>query len=238
MRIIQHQSVWQLTFFPKLFPVNCYLVEEADGLTLIDTGIPNSFKGISEAVSRIGKPLNKILLTHAHSDHVGSLDTLAAAYPQAQKIISERDSFLLQGDVTLRDDEPQTPIKGGVPKNIKTTPDLLVKGGERIGSLLVIPTPGHTPGSISFFDERNGILIAGDAFQLRGGIAVSGDLKWSFPFPAFATWNKEKAIKSAQILIDTAPSCLAVGHGELLHSPITSMKHALQNAKRRLTKGE
>ncbi|MED0770295.1 MBL fold metallo-hydrolase, partial [Bacillus atrophaeus] len=59
-----------------------------------------------------------------------------------------------------------------------------------------------------------------------------------FPFPAFATWNKEKAIKSAQILIDTAPSCLAVGHGELLHSPITSMKHALQNAKRRLTKGE
>ena len=35
----QVQTVTQLAFLPRLFPINCYLVEEADGFTLIDTGM-------------------------------------------------------------------------------------------------------------------------------------------------------------------------------------------------------
>lgn len=78
---------------------------------------------------------------------------------------------------------------------MQTKPHHLLTGGETIGSLLAISTPGHTPGSMSFLDTRNGTIIAGDAFQLRGGIAVSGQIKWAFPFPEFDTWNKEEAIK-------------------------------------------
>lgn len=115
---------------------------------------------------------------------------------------------------------------------MQTKPHHLLTGGETIGSLLAIPTPGHTPGSMSFLDTRNGIIIAGDAFQLRGGIAVSGQVKWTFPFPAFATWNKEEAIKSAQLLADKAPSCLAVGHGNFLRSPSERMRQAIQKAKK------
>lgn len=219
-------------FFPALFPVNCYLVEEENEVTLIDAALPGSYKGIIQAVNQLGKPLQHILLTHAHGDHVGSLDTLAQTFPHAKVMISERDSFLLQGDTSLRQDEPQTPIKGGIPKHIQTKPHQLLTGGETIGSLLAIPTPGHTPGSMSFLDTRNGTLIAGDAFQLRGGIAVSGQIKWTFPFPAFATWNKEEAIKSAQLLADKAPSCLAVGHGKFLRSPSERMRQAIQKAKK------
>ncbi|MCY8281037.1 MBL fold metallo-hydrolase, partial [Bacillus inaquosorum] len=120
----------------------------------------------------------------------------------------------------------------GIPKHVQTKPHHLLTGGETIGSLLAIPTPGHTPGSMSFLDTRNGIIIAGDAFQLRGGIAVSGQVKWTFPFPAFATWNKEEAIKSAQLLADKAPSCLAVGHGNFLRSPSERMRQAIQKAKK------
>ncbi|MEC1672248.1 MBL fold metallo-hydrolase [Bacillus mojavensis] len=232
MRMIQNQTVRQLTFYPALFPVNCYLVEEENEVTLIDTGLPNSYKGIIQAVNQLGKPLQHILLTHAHGDHVGSLDVLSQAFPDAKVVISERDSFLLKGDVSLRKDEPQTPIKGGIPKNIKTKPDVLLAGGETIGSLLAISTPGHTPGSMSFLDTRNGIVIAGDAFQLRGGIAVSGQMRWTFPFPAFATWNKKAAVRSAERLVDKAPSCLAVGHGHFLASPEQSMKLAIQKAKK------
>lgn len=119
MRMIQNQTVRQLTFYPALFPVNCYLVEEENEVTLIDTGLPNSYKGIIQAVNQLGKPLQHILLTHAHGDHVGSLDVLSQAFPDAKVVISERDSFLLKGDVSLRKDEPQTPIKGGIPKKSK-----------------------------------------------------------------------------------------------------------------------
>ena len=48
----QYQTVWQLTFFPALFPVNCYLVEEENEVTLIDAALPGSYKGIIQAVNQ------------------------------------------------------------------------------------------------------------------------------------------------------------------------------------------
>ncbi|MCY7872638.1 MBL fold metallo-hydrolase [Bacillus spizizenii] len=221
-----------MTFFPAFFPVNCYLVDEENEVTLVDAALPGSCKGIIQAVNQLGKLLHHILLTHAHGDHVGSLDALTQAIPHAKVMISERDSFLLKGDTFLRHDEPQTPIKGGIPKHVQIKPHHLLTGGETIGSLLAISTPGHTPGSMSFLDTRNGTIIAGDAFQLRGGIAVSGQIKWAFPFPEFDTWNKEEAIKSAQLLADKAPSSLAVGHGNFLRSPTERMRQAIQKAKK------
>ena len=83
--------------------------------------------------------------------------------------------------------------------------------GDRVGSLLAIMTPGHTPGSMSFLDVRNKALIVGDAFQTRGGMAVSGQIKFWFPFPAMATWSKEISLQSAQKLSEYEPSLLAEG---------------------------
>lgn len=73
---------------------------------------------------------------------------------------------------------------------------MLLGDGDSVGSLKAISTPGHTPGHMAFLDERSGILIAGDAWQTRGGLAVSGVLKPWFPFPAMATWSKELALKA------------------------------------------
>jgi glyoxylase-like metal-dependent hydrolase (beta-lactamase superfamily II) len=50
--------------------VNAYLVEEEDGLTVVDTMIPRSAKTILAAAQKVGKPITTILLTHAHGDHV------------------------------------------------------------------------------------------------------------------------------------------------------------------------
>lgn len=198
MRIVQVQHVYQLTFMPRLFPVNCYLVEEKEGLTLVDAGLPYSTRGIAQAAAQIRRPIIRIVLTHAHGDHVGALDKLKARYPDAQVFISRRDAPLLQGDVSLEAGEPDTPIRGDVPKHILTQPDVLLEDGDHVGSLLAISAPGHTPGSMAFLDTRTRALIAGDAFQTRGGIAVSGRLKPLFPFPALATWNKGFSLKSAK----------------------------------------
>ncbi len=189
MRIRQYGTVYQLTFLPRLFPINCYLIEEEAELTLIDAGMPFSAKGILKAALALNKPITRIVLTHGHGDHVGALDQLKLALPACKVYISTRDSLLLTGNKTSQPDEPQLPIRGDVPKSVKTVPDFLLNDGDRVGSLRAIATPGHTPGHMSFIDVRTNALIAGDAIQVRGGIAVAGTLKWLFPFPAMATWN-------------------------------------------------
>lgn len=57
----------------------------------------------------------------------------------------------------------------------------------------MVGTPSHTPGQIALFDPRDGSLIAGDAFQTRAGVAVSGTIRLLFPFPALATWSRPLA---------------------------------------------
>ncbi|MDO7906734.1 MBL fold metallo-hydrolase [Paenibacillus sp. JX-17] len=237
MRVTQTHSVYQLAFLPRLFPVNVYLVEENDGLTLIDAGMPFSLKGILEFARQSGKPIQRLVLTHAHGDHVGALDGLKAALPDANVYISRRDACLLAGDGSLLPGEPQTPVKGSLPRGIITQPDTLLEDGDRIGSLQAVATPGHTPGHMAYLDTRSGVLIAGDAFQLRGGAAVSGILRPLFPFPAMATWNAPIALTSAKRLAALHPSVLAVGHGSLLPEPGAVMNKAIAQAERKLKAG-
>lgn len=232
MRMIHEKTVYQLSFLPRVFPVNCYFVEEEDGLTLIDAALPYSAKGILQEAKKIGKPITKIVLTHAHDDHIGALDELKEVLPDVPVYISKRDAKLLEGDTSLQKDEPNIPIKGGVPKKVKTVPDVLLEDGDRIGSLLAIMTPGHTPGSMSFLDVRNKALIVGDAFQTRGGMAVSGQMKFWFPFPAMATWSKEVALQSAEKLRGYEPSLLATGHGKMMKNPGAAIEIAIKEAKR------
>jgi glyoxylase-like metal-dependent hydrolase (beta-lactamase superfamily II) len=234
MRLLKYDSFYQLTFFPTLFPVNCYLVEEGDTLTLVDCALPSSTQSILKAAERIGKPITRIVLTHAHGDHVGALDALKKTLSNVTVYVSKRDARLLAGKVDLDSDEPQLPIRGGIPKNIQTVPDRLVEDGDTIGRLLVVSSPGHTPGHIALFNQRNGALLAGDAFQVRGGIAVSGQLKWLFPFPALATWSKDTACTSAKKLLNLKPRYLAVGHGHVLEHPEQAMSRAIEASEQKL----
>jgi glyoxylase-like metal-dependent hydrolase (beta-lactamase superfamily II) len=231
MRLTKIGTVYQLSFMPRLFPINCYLVEEENELTLIDAALAYSAKGIIKAAKNIGKPITRIILTHAHDDHIGALDTLKELLPDAQVSISSRDALLLAGNTTLLPNEANSPIRGGVSKSIKTKPDLLLENGNRIGSLEVIYTPGHTPGSITLLDTRNRSLIAGDALQTRGGIAVAGMIKPLFPFPAFGTWDKLTALESAKKLSSYNPSLLAVGHGKMLEQPADKIDRAVAEAE-------
>jgi glyoxylase-like metal-dependent hydrolase (beta-lactamase superfamily II) len=234
VRIIKDGFLYQVTFLANVFPVNCYMVEEEESLTVIDAALPYSAKGILMAAKTIGKPITKIILTHAHEDHVGALDKIKEALPDVPVYISVRDNRIMHGDTSLEEHEHQTPIKGGVPKKLKTRANVLLKEGDLIGSLAAIETPGHTPGSMSFIDTRSKALIAGDAYQTRGGIAVAGDIVPWFPFPALGTWSKETSIVSAKKLVYYQPTLLAVGHGEMLKNPIREMEQAINHLEQKL----
>lgn len=236
MQLIRVETIYQIAFLPRLFPINCYFVEEETGLTLIDAALPFCAKKILESARKIGKPITNIVITHAHDDHIGALDAIKQELPDVPVYISKRDARLLEGDLELQKGERNTPIKVGVSKQIKTIPDILLQEGDKIGSLVAIAAPGHTPGSMAFLDTRNDALIVGDAFQTRGGVAVAGQLKWLFPFPMFGTWDAEVSLTSAQKLLEYKPSILATGHGKMMKDPLPQMQRAIEDAERNLTR--
>jgi glyoxylase-like metal-dependent hydrolase (beta-lactamase superfamily II) len=222
----------QLTKWPIAFPMNCYLVLEEDGATLVDSTIFSPADDVAALLKQLGKELRRVALTHAHGDHVGGVAGVRQRFPGVEVSISERDAPILAGDKALLPTEPQTQVKGSFVK-VDWKPDRLLKPGDRVGSLEVIASPGHTPGHVAFLDTRDRALIVGDAFQTRGGIAVSGVVRPLFPFPAIATWNKQTALASAVALRALSPSLLAVGHGDALSQPAAAMDRAIEVARRK-----
>lgn len=230
MKTTAHGSyLLQLT---RLGAFNCYLVREDDGFTLVDTNLSGSARGILEAALALGTPIARIALTHAHADHVGSLDALHAQLPDAEVAISARDARFLSGDRSLDPQEPQVKLHGGYPI-CTTKPTRLLAPGDRVGSLEVIASPGHTPGHVAFLDRRDQTLIAGDAFQTRGGIAVAGILRPLFPLPGMSNWHKGLSLRSAEALRALEPARLAVGHGPVLEGPLAAMDRAIAVARQR-----
>jgi glyoxylase-like metal-dependent hydrolase (beta-lactamase superfamily II) len=219
----------QLDRFPRLFPVSCYLVREDDGFTLIDASIAGSTSLILQAARSLGGEIRRIAITHPHVDHVGALDDLCRALPDAELFISARDYRIVRGDRSLDPGEPQASIKGGWP-TLTTAPTRELRDGDRVGSLEVFATPGHTPGSLCYFDPRDGSLLAGDALQTRAGLAVAGVVRWLFPFPAMATWHGPTAARSAAKLLDLRPTLLAPGHGPVLRDPVPALRRAVGEA--------
>lgn len=223
----------QLTRWPLLFPVNVYLIREDDGFTLVDTGVWGGAKSILATARAHGSEITRIALTHADSDHVLGLDALRAELPDAEVLMTARSARRLAGDRSLDPGEETGRVKRLGGGNVqKTTPTGLLSHGDRVGSLEVIAAPGHSPDHIAFLDRRDGTLIAGDAFQTRGGLAVSGIVRPTFPFPAWATWHKPSALDSARLLSALDPTRLAVGHGDVLESPASAIDVAIAEAER------
>ncbi|MEM7798764.1 MAG: MBL fold metallo-hydrolase, partial [Chloroflexota bacterium] len=193
MGLTQHgEHLYKLTRFAIM---NLFLVKEEDGITVVDAGMPGSLKAIEDAAQSIGLPIKRFVLTHGHLDHTGSLDALAEAIPDLEIMMGERTAACIDGDLSLKPGEPQKAIKGGFPA-LKTKPTRLLQPGDEIGSLQVHASPGHTPGHLSYFNQRDETLIAGDSFKTQGGTNVIGEFSIWFPLPYFATWDQKTSLDS------------------------------------------
>ena len=209
----------------RLGLVNAYLVEEDDGLTLVDAVIKGSEDKLLAAAAATGRSIVRIVLTHAHGDHVGSVDALTQRLPDAELIVSARDARLLKKDMTLDPDEPKDKLRGGYP-GVEATPDRTVRHGDRVGSLEVVATPGHTPGHVALLDVRDRTLYCGDAYSTVAGVATSAKLHPPFPLALF-TWHRPTGLSSARALRRLEPARLAPGHGKVVESPLAAMDRAL-----------
>jgi glyoxylase-like metal-dependent hydrolase (beta-lactamase superfamily II) len=158
------------------------ILDEQHGPTLVDTGMPDREGAIEALLKEIGirlEDIRRIILTHQDLDHVGS----AAAIVQASCVevwAHAAETPYIEG--TLRSIRLPPPAlleklppavravleKGAEPLRV----DRQLQGGEVLdiaGGLRVIFTPGHTPGHISLYLERDRVLIAADAVTVHEG---------------------------------------------------------------------
>jgi len=209
--------------------VNAFLVREEDGFTLVDTTLGGGAEALIAAAEEAGGAIRRIALTHGHGDHVGSLDALKQRLGSSVEVLMpELDARIHAGEKVV-----EGKVRGSWPK-LETVPDVRLSGGDRIGSLEVVASPGHSPGHVAFLDTRDRTLIAGDVFTAYGHLAVTSHFYLRFPFAAMATWDRAKDVESAQKLRTLDPPLLVVGHGPALRNPRAAMDRAIARASRSL----
>jgi glyoxylase-like metal-dependent hydrolase (beta-lactamase superfamily II) len=205
--------------------VNAFLVREDDGFTLVDTTVGGGAAELIAAARNAGGEIRRIALTHGHGDHVGSLDALKEQLGDSVQVLMPQLDARIHAGEKVVDGKPP----GSWPK-LQTTPDVRLTGGELIGSLEVVPTPGHTPGHVSYLDTRDRTVVVGDVYTSIGGLAVSNHFYLRFPLAAMATWDKGKDLESAQRLRALEPAMLVVGHGGPVRAPGPAMDKAIARA--------
>jgi glyoxylase-like metal-dependent hydrolase (beta-lactamase superfamily II) len=195
---------------------NSYVVSENDGsLTLIDTGMSKDGKKILDYIQSIlsKKPsdLKMIIITHSHVDHIRGANSIKKV-TGAKVAIHNLDADYLSG-------EKKMPLpKGAVGflfrilspffRSTPVNPDQRLNENDRVGRLLIIHTPGHTPGSISIYDSENRIVFVGDTIRYSKG-KIEGPPKEFTPDMPEAQRSIERISKlDFQILLG--------GHGEPL----------------------
>jgi glyoxylase-like metal-dependent hydrolase (beta-lactamase superfamily II) len=139
---------------------NTIVVHAGGNAALIDPG----FYGASERAQALayieeqGLEIERLLLTHAHVDHIIDCAYWADTYGM-QFEMHEEDLPLLRG-------ASQQAAMFGVDMHDPPIPQTFLSGGDRVeigpSSWEVIEAPGHSPGSVCFYNENDGILIAGD----------------------------------------------------------------------------
>jgi glyoxylase-like metal-dependent hydrolase (beta-lactamase superfamily II) len=151
--------------------VNTYLFD-AEGLTLVDAGVPSSATPILKAIADLGHQpgdLRRIIVTHCHQDHYGSLAELKRK-TGARTVMHPTDAEDVRRGgrgrrMSFRG--PMTVFNGifaSAPKMEPAEVEEEVEDGDRLpGGLRVVHTPGHSDGHLSLHWPEKGLLIAGDA---------------------------------------------------------------------------
>ena len=199
-----------------------FLVRGETGAVLVDTGMPGQGGQILDALAAHGvKPedIRLILITHGHVDHIGSARELRerTGSPVA---VHAGDAAALRGEEDLAATATPTSRLFGTLMRLGARlappgpdsalePDIVFDTAWRLDAYGVageiIPTPGHSPGSISLFLD-NGEVIVGDL--VMGGILFPKRVT-----PPRIAWDLERNWASLRAVLDRQPKIVYITHG-------------------------
>ncbi len=183
---------------------NIFLVQDEDRFVLFDAGIHHFFTDTCQAISELGlnlKQLDRLILTHTHLDHSGSTPEFLRDAKDCEVWVSEEEGTLLeQGDDTIvlgsMLGQRLPPIS--IAKKLQEG-DVITVGNY---SFKVLHTPGHSAGSLCFFEPQQQLLISGDVVFRHG----------SFGRVDFPTGNGAVLKESIARLAELPVEMLLPGH--------------------------
>jgi glyoxylase-like metal-dependent hydrolase (beta-lactamase superfamily II) len=225
-------GVWRL----KDIFVNVFIIQDRDATSwvLVDTGLkttgPKIKKMVEEVFGSTGSTPKAIVMTHGHFDHRGSLIDLADEWGVPVYCHHQEVPYL----TGLASYPPPDPSVGGGmmatlsfvypkgPINAEQYIKELPEDGTvpELEDWRWIHTPGHTPGHVSLFREKDGVLIAGDAFVTtlqESLISVATQAKIITGPPKYFTPDWVSAVRSVRELSDLEPNVIATGHGQTFY---------------------
>ncbi|MDR6549772.1 MBL fold metallo-hydrolase [Paenibacillus qinlingensis] len=171
------------------------LLLDEQGAILVDTGFPGTLPLLRNTLENLGVALSKldsVLITHQDIDHIGGLPSLLQAITHPIKVYaSELEKPYIQGDTMLikitpasiqsalanlpADTTPET--RDAFRRNLENPPkapvDTILEDGQEIdrcGGIVVILTPGHTPGHLSLYHKKSKTLLAADSMVVVDGV--------------------------------------------------------------------
>ena len=165
----------------RLIGSNAFLIVE-DELTLVDAGHRGSIIALRRYLASIGRDISeitRIVCTHGHPDHIGGVHEIARA-SGARVFMHPADMERLRirlGEVFTGRPRPGAIIAYLTRAPADATP---LTDGEllpALGGLVVVHTPGHTPGSICLYSPERRFVIVGDILQyLRGRVTYPNEV--------------------------------------------------------------
>jgi glyoxylase-like metal-dependent hydrolase (beta-lactamase superfamily II) len=191
------------------------ILDEQNGNTLVDAGLPGQAEAIGAALVEAGigvRDLRRIIFTHQDLDHVGSGADLVRQ-SGARVLAHPADAPHIDGSLRLLKPSPemleQRPqMREALERLEPVGIDEHLEDGDRLdlaGGTRVIFTPGHTPGHLCLYLERSKVLVAGDALTAEGG-HLNG------PNPSM-TLEMRPAMQSIRRLADLEIDTIVCYHG-------------------------
>ncbi|MDQ0269432.1 MBL fold metallo-hydrolase [Cytobacillus purgationiresistens] len=189
---------------------NCYVLTKENGTCLIIDPGGDGEKLIQAIKENQLKPI-ALILTHAHFDHIGAVDEVREEFAIPVYIHEKEAAWLL--DPILNGSQS---FQMGQMIRVKPADKIIVNEEQmQIGEFKfqVFETPGHSPGSLSFYFKEEGMVVAGDA--LFNGSIGRTDLRGG---------NHEQLLKSIHEKLLTLPEETVVLPG---HGPETTIGHEM-----------
>jgi glyoxylase-like metal-dependent hydrolase (beta-lactamase superfamily II) len=224
-------GVWRM----KDIFVNVYIIQNTQGTDwiLVDAGLKSSYSKIKKMIDVVietGAVPRSIIMTHGHFDHRGALQQLADEW-RVPVYCHHMELPYLTGRASYPPPDPT--VGGGMmasmafvyPKGPINVEEYLRELPED-GTVPDMPewkwihTPGHTPGHISLFRERDGVLVAGDAFvttKQESVFSVMTQKRAVCGPPKYFTPDWGASARSVKALAALEPNVITTGHGHAMY---------------------